>query len=104
MKIEDTNLKIVLELITKEEVIIKSIKKDLVTFRVVSNKRKNIKMSIHTIVAELLVLITNKSKVYIKIFKGSCIIKIGKLTLEFDNKEWVNGIMFLSLLKMKDLK
>lgn len=102
MKFENNDLAKFIELVTRENnVVVKSIKKNVVIYRNGNDKRKNIKVNLHTLCVEALANISLKNNVIVKVNKGLCVFKINKFKIESDIKDWCNTIIFIALLKLK---
>ena len=103
MKFEKDDIIKFIELITGEKVIeLKEIKKDIVIYRTETSKRKLIKDNIHSLSIKALSMLSLKYKVFVRINNGNCIFKIDKFKMETPIKEWINTIIFITILKLEN--
>lgn len=100
MKFENADIARFIEIVNDVKVeLIKDIKKEVVTYKVVG-QRKNVKENLHTLAVKALSLLSKEHKLYVRIENSICSIKVNKFKMDAPIKDWTNTIMFITILKL----
>lgn len=106
--LENNKIKKFVELIKGEEVTkIVRVHKDMVTYKVPKDKRKNVKENLHTLCVEALSRMSKEHQVFISINDNKVSIKVESkevageyMNAKFSAEDWITNIILLSLAKM----
>jgi predicted RND superfamily exporter protein len=106
--LDNNKIKKFVELIKGEEVTkVVRIHKDVVTYKVPKDKRKNIKENLHSLCVEALTRMSKDNQIFISINDAKVNVKLEDKNVEdefinakFSAEDWITNIILLSLAKL----